>query len=144
MKFLKKVSRRKVVAASGAALIPLAVAGDAAAQGAPSQAPQAPAGAKPPMGGPRPLVGDPFYPPEGANKPMGEAKGIFPGRVVWVHNPEACTWDEKTGEWWDDANTNGPLVENMVSTALQGLSGKKTDKLAWDAHLPALEPDPWL
>jgi hypothetical protein len=133
MKLSKRVSRRKVVAASGAALIPLAVAGDAAAQGAPPQAPQPPAGAKPPMGGPRPMVGDPFYPPEGANKPMGVAKGIFPGRVVWVHNPEACTWDEKTGEWWDDANTNGPLVDSMVSTALQGMTGKKTDKQAWDA-----------
>ena len=23
------------------------------------------------------------------NKPIGEAKGIFPGRVVWAHNPNA-------------------------------------------------------
>jgi hypothetical protein len=80
-----------------------------------------------------PLEKTPFFVPEGANKPMGVGKGIHPGRVVWVHNPEVATWDGKTGEWWDDANTNGPLIERMVSKSLQGLAGKKTDKEAWDS-----------
>jgi hypothetical protein len=27
-----------------------------------------------------------------ANAPIGTAKGIFPGRVVWVHDPDATDW----------------------------------------------------
>ena len=27
--------------------------------------------------------------PQPVNQPIGEAKGIFPGRVVWAHNPDA-------------------------------------------------------
>jgi len=34
------------------------------------------------------------------NKPIGVGKGIFPGRVVWVHNPKAAQWDGVTGNWW--------------------------------------------
>jgi hypothetical protein len=26
------------------------------------------------------------------NQPIGEAKGIHPGRVVWVHDPEVLDW----------------------------------------------------
>ena len=85
---------------------------------------------------------EPFVPTEGANKPMGEGKGIFPGRVVWVHNPEVACWDgvternsvtSATGEWWDDANCNPKIAAAMVSTAIQNLAGKKSDKDAWDA-----------
>lgn len=85
---------------------------------------------------------EPFVPSDGANNPMGEGKGIFPGRVTWVHNPEACKWDGQTepmkvvsatGEWWDDANCDPKVVDAMVSKALQGLTGKKSDKDAWSA-----------
>ena len=73
---------------------------------------------------------------------MGDGKGVHPGRVSWVHNPEACTWDGQTepmkvisatGEWWDDANCNPEAVDAMVSKALQGLTGKKSDRDAWSA-----------
>jgi len=73
---------------------------------------------------------------------MGTGKGIHPGRVVWVHNPEATRWDGQTerlsvksatGEWWDDANCDPKKVDAMVSTALQGLAGKKSDKAAWES-----------
>jgi hypothetical protein len=83
-----------------------------------------------------------FEPVEGPNKPMGIGKGIHPGRVVWVHNPEVAKWDgvtepravkSATGEWWDDANCDPVIASRMVSTSLQGLTGKKSDKQAWDA-----------
>lgn len=80
-----------------------------------------------------PLEKTPLFVPEGANRPIGVGKGIYPGRVAWVHNPEVATWDGKTGEWRDDANTNEGIVERMMSKSLQGLAGKKTDKEAWDA-----------
>ena len=136
---MKKVSRREVVAASGAALLPAGLTCAAGAQAPPRQAPQsAPARAVQPGKMPEPLQSVPLakiplFTPEGPNKPIGEGKGVYPGRVVWVHNPEVATWDGKTGEWWEDAYTNGPLVEKMMSRSLQGLSGKKTDKEAWDA-----------
>ncbi|HYX05532.1 MAG TPA: hypothetical protein VE912_02240, partial [Bacteroidales bacterium] len=41
-------------------------------------------------------------PPEGVNNPMGDAKGIFPGRVAWTQDFNATSWDGKTGMWWDN------------------------------------------
>lgn len=73
---------------------------------------------------------------EGPNMPMGEGKGIFPGRVVWIHNPDATdktcanSWNDY---WCDDSNTNQAEVNEMVSQSLQWLTGAKTDQAAWDA-----------
>ena len=39
-------------------------------------------------------------PPEGANAPMGVARGTFPGRVAWLQNFNATNWDGETGNWW--------------------------------------------
>jgi hypothetical protein len=75
----------------------------------------------------------PFVPSEGPNRPMGVGKGIHPGRVVWTHNPNATAWDGKTGNWWDDANTNAKIVDDMVSKTLLALAGAKTDKQSWNA-----------
>ncbi|HWC99911.1 MAG TPA: DUF362 domain-containing protein [Candidatus Sulfopaludibacter sp.] len=88
----------------------------------------------------RGVPAEPFVPSDGANNPMGEGKGIFPGRVVWVHNPEVAKWDgitepnsvkSATGEWWDDANCDPKIADAMVSRSLQGLTGHKSDKDAW-------------
>ena len=76
---------------------------------------------------------DPFKPSEPANAPIGGGKGINPGRVVWAYDPDATSWDGTTGNWWDDANTNQRIVDDMVSKSLTALTGKKTDKKAWDA-----------
>ena len=46
---------------------------------------------------------DPFKPSEEANHPMGAGKGIHPGRVAWVRDASATSWDGVTGHWWDDA-----------------------------------------
>ncbi|MGC9327126.1 MAG: DUF362 domain-containing protein [Candidatus Hinthialibacter sp.] len=71
--------------------------------------------------------------PEGPNQPMGEARGIHPGRVVWVQDFDAATWNEKDGLWWDDGNTDQQTVDAMFSQSLQALTGKNTDAEAWDA-----------
>jgi hypothetical protein len=76
----------------------------------------------------------PFRTPvEPANTPMGVGKGIHPGRVAWAHDPKVTSWDGKTGNWWDDANTDARLLDAMVSGSLQSLTGQKTDKQAWNA-----------
>jgi len=74
-----------------------------------------------------------FTPTEAANSPMGTAKGIYPGRVVWVRNANATSWDGSTGSWWDDDNTDQKIVDSMVSEAIQQLTGESSDSKAWEA-----------
>ncbi|MHC1764841.1 MAG: DUF362 domain-containing protein [Verrucomicrobiia bacterium] len=74
-----------------------------------------------------------FLPSEPVNSPMGKGKGIHPGRVVWVHNPDATSWDGSSGNWWDDQNTDPKAAAVMVSSAIKGLTGKPTDAEAWNA-----------
>ena len=49
--------------------------------------------------------------PPVVNIPIGEAKGINPGRVVWVHDPAATSWDGINWYWWEDTNTNQAVVD---------------------------------
>lgn len=70
--------------------------------------------------------------PEGVNAPMGVARGIFPGRVSWMQDFDATSWDGTTGYWWDDTNTNQQEVNKMLSATLQGFTETKSDKAAWD------------
>jgi len=74
-----------------------------------------------------------FVPSEPPNSPMGVAKGIHPGRVVWARDPGATSWDGSTGDWWDDENTNQGVVDVMVSRAVRGLTGQSNDRDAWEA-----------
>jgi len=76
---------------------------------------------------------DPFQPSDGANHPIGVGKGLYPGRVAWVRDASAATWDGATGHWWDDANTDQKAVQGMTSRLLQNLTGRKNDRQAWDA-----------
>jgi hypothetical protein len=73
---------------------------------------------------------------EDPNQPMGTGVGINPGRVVWIHAPDATdeTCQNVEGDYWsDDANTNQLVVDQMVSEALQDLSSTTSDPEAWDA-----------
>ena len=74
-----------------------------------------------------------FTPTEPANSPMGVAKGINPGRVVWTHEPAATSWDGQTGAWWDDDNTDQDAVDYMVSKTIRTLTAEPTDEQAWNA-----------
>jgi hypothetical protein len=74
-----------------------------------------------------------FKPTDAANSPIGVAKGIHPGRVAWIRDANATSWDGATGHWWDDASTDQKVVGRMFSRVLQDLTGQKNDKQAWDA-----------
>ena len=74
-----------------------------------------------------------FVPSEPANSPMGVARGIHPGRVVWVRDPGATSWDGSTGRWWDDDNTDQDAVDVMVSKTIRNLTGQASDAESWDA-----------
>jgi hypothetical protein len=73
---------------------------------------------------------------EAANRPMGKAQGIFPGRVVWAWN-SAATNENLTNEpgdgWFLPKNTDQAAVDRMLSEGLRALTGKDTDASAWDA-----------
>lgn len=72
-------------------------------------------------------------PTEPPNTPLGVGKGVRPGRVVWAHEPKVASWDGKTGNWWDDSNTDPRIVDAMVSGNLRALTGERADKEAWRA-----------
>ena len=59
-----------------------------------------------------------FVPIDPPNSPMGVGKGIYPGRVAWVHDPEATHWDGKTGAWWEEQNLDQNIVDSMVLNAV--------------------------
>jgi len=66
------------------------------------------------------------------NTPLGTGHGIFPGRVAWIYDPAAVSW-EGTGHWYDDAYNNQPAIDGMVSHAVRCISGQANDAAAWDA-----------
>ena len=69
------------------------------------------------------------------NEPIGTAKGTFPGRVVWVHNPDATNENmtNKTGDfWYMDKNCNQTLVDSMLTSGIRRVGGKKNITQAWD------------
>jgi hypothetical protein len=76
---------------------------------------------------------EPFKPSDEANSPVGEGIGIYPGRVAWVRDAKATSWDGATGHWWDDASTDEKAIDRMTTRVLLDLTGRKNEKQAWDA-----------
>jgi hypothetical protein len=70
-----------------------------------------------------------------AHGAIGKAKGIFPGRVAWVHAPEAVKWDgySSTEHWFETNHTDLAVVEQMVSEAVRTVGGGGSDASAWEA-----------
>jgi Domain of unknown function (DUF362)/FlgD Ig-like domain len=69
------------------------------------------------------------------NQPMGVAKGIFPGRVVWVHDSTAvnqnCVANNPGHGWFMKENMNQPVVDKMISSAIHSVTGATSDSAAW-------------
>jgi len=75
----------------------------------------------------------PDLPPvEGRNRPMGQGKGIHPGRVVWAQDCDVAKWDGRTGAWWEEQNTDSVIVERMFAASLQRLTAAESDAAAWE------------
>jgi len=62
--------------------------------------------------------------------PIGDPKGVNPGRVVWVWNPDA-TEKNLTGYWWYSENNNQTIINQMFSKGLKKLTDAKDDEEAW-------------
>jgi len=69
--------------------------------------------------------------------PIGVAKGVKPGRVVWIQEPNATDWTynnrNQSEHWYEHNHTNQAVVNSMMSTAIRSLACKQADVMAWDA-----------
>jgi len=74
-------------------------------------------------------------PNDGPNMPMGQGQGIFPGRVVWVHDPAATNEKFANGYgspyWFDAGETNQSVVDSMLERSLRELTGEATVADSW-------------
>ena len=65
-------------------------------------------------------------------KPIGVAKGIHPGRVVWVHDPEVTDWKgPDDGYWWEAKRVKQERVDVMLARTVCELTGEATVVGAW-------------
>jgi hypothetical protein len=75
--------------------------------------------------------------PAPPNQPVGVARGIFPGRVVWARDPLATKWaghwQQKSDQWWLDENTDQARVDHLLASTLTKLTGKTNGADAWRA-----------
>jgi hypothetical protein len=66
-------------------------------------------------------------------KPIGEAKGIHPGRVVWAHDPEVTDWKgPDDGHWWEGNRVKQERVDAMMARAVCELTGEAKVAGAWN------------
>jgi len=74
-------------------------------------------------------------PTDPPNQPIGTARGIHPGRVVWSRDPAATLWSgAKDGtHWWDPTKADQARVDALLSSDLQTLTSTTSDAAAWDA-----------
>lgn len=72
-----------------------------------------------------------------SNTPIGLAKGLHPGRVVWVHDPFATneyyvpTYNS-TDYWYSDSNTDEEIISLMLAKAIRQYAGNPDLSAAWD------------
>jgi hypothetical protein len=65
------------------------------------------------------------------NQPIGESRGIHPGRVAWIHAPGVAKWDGHTGLWVEDCWNDQAKADAMIPHAVMQLTGESTAKKAW-------------
>ncbi len=66
------------------------------------------------------------------SKPIGTAKGIHPGRVVWSHDPEVLNWKgPEDGHWWESNRLKQDRVDSMMARAVCELTGESKVSAAW-------------
>lgn len=65
-------------------------------------------------------------------KPLGKAKGIHPGRVVWTHDPEVTAWSGPgDGHWWEGEHVKQKRVDAMLARTVCELTGESKITAAW-------------
>jgi hypothetical protein len=73
-----------------------------------------------------------YLPSDPPNEPIGTAKGIYPGRVVWAHDDKAVFWDGKSRPWWNAKWFDQAAINAMADSGLMTLTGGTSVADAWD------------
>ena len=82
---------------------------------------------------PRHEDGTPRMTNDVVNNPLGAGKGVYPGRVAWIHSPGVATWDGQTGFWYEAGWNDQSKADAMVKEGIMTLAGKNNVKAAWKA-----------
>jgi hypothetical protein len=78
----------------------------------------------------------PIDPRQTPLSPVGEAKGIHPGRVVWVHSQDILDWQGPGhGHWYDADHSSQDRAQDMMDQAVKSLTSEPTVAGAWDRLL---------
>lgn len=67
-----------------------------------------------------------------AHAPLGQGKGINPGRVVWTRDPKAVSWDG-VDFWWRPGNFDLERIIALIGNGLALLTGEKNPAASWKA-----------
>lgn len=66
-----------------------------------------------------------------AGNPIGDAKGIQPGRVTFIRDAGVAQWNGRNGHWWDEGNIDQQKLDDMFSRSVRALTGTGSDSKAW-------------
>jgi len=65
--------------------------------------------------------------------PLGKGQGIYPGRVVWVHDPKVTDWQGPgDGHWWQPGRIKQDRLNAMLARCVMELAGQTHLAKAWD------------
>jgi len=73
-----------------------------------------------------------FVPVDGPNQPIGIARGIYPGRVAWSYDTNACNWDGVSSYWWSTAYNNQTKITKLMNNVICSVAGQTSVSNAWE------------
>ena len=95
------------------------------------------------LGQSRPTQAGPLaYDPHPVNSPIGTAKGLMPGRVVWAHDPAVTDWNgtgDTNDSWYDHIDQDEAI--KMMQWALTGYANTTSTADAWEAIFQSFNGD---
>lgn len=65
--------------------------------------------------------------------PVGVGKGLHPGRVVWIHDPQVTDWEGMNSSTLSTDHVDSDVCADMVEKGILTLAGEETTDAAWDA-----------
>ncbi|MDQ0203238.1 DUF362 domain-containing protein [Pectinatus haikarae] len=65
------------------------------------------------------------------HEPYGSGIGIYPGRVVWAHDPASVRWDGN-GYWWNTEHFDKNAILQMVEKSITSLTGTNNASAGWN------------
>lgn len=76
--------------------------------------------------------------PVNSNEPIGVAKGLYPGRVVWVQDVDATNKNYvpvngSNNLWYSDKNADEAVINKMLERSITSYAGVEDLGEAWDA-----------